>query len=81
MQLGFMLDIGLKVLNKLKEMPFGKNYLNYFSVVLSPRTITFGGEKCIWRPLSASRYYLRWQSKKRKEIEKLQICKKHGLQM
>lgn len=35
-QLAFMLDIGLKVLNKLKEMPFRKNYLNFFSVVLSP---------------------------------------------
>lgn len=42
MQLAFMLDIGLKVLSKLKEMPFRKNYLHYFSVVLSPKTITFG---------------------------------------
>lgn len=44
MQLAFMLDIGLKVLSTLKEMPFRKNYLHYFSVVLSPKTITFGGK-------------------------------------
>lgn len=51
MQLAFMLDIGLKDLNKTKEITFRNNNLNYFSVVLSPKTITFG-EKCTCRLLS-----------------------------
>lgn len=68
-----MVDMGLKVLNKLKEISFRSNYLNYFSRVLSPKTVIFE-EKIPWKPLSASQ-------STNKEIEKSQIYKKHRLQL